>query len=76
MLKAKWGAIGAAIGTIFAEATVCIYQTLMVRKELDIKNYLNKIDKVNSNKLKEHGVKGFAFQIELSQETIDYLNNI
>ena len=41
-----------------------------------VKNYLNKIDKVNSNKLKEHGVKGFAFQIELSQETIDYLNNI
>ncbi|CED93949.1 Hypothetical protein CRIB_1340 [Romboutsia ilealis] len=34
------------------------------------------LDKVNSNKLKEHGVKGFAFQIELSQETIDYLNNI
>ena len=41
-----------------------------------VKKYLNKIDKVNSNKLKEHGVKGFAFQIELSQETIDYLNNI
>ena len=41
LLITKWGAIGAAIGTIFAEATVCIYQTLMVRKELDIKNYLN-----------------------------------
>ena len=41
-----------------------------------IKNYLNKIDKVNSNKLKEHGVKGFAFQIQLSQETIDYLDSI
>lgn len=41
-----------------------------------VKNYLNKIDKVNSNRLKEHGVKGFSFQVELSQETIDYLNNI
>ena len=41
-----------------------------------IKNYLNKIDKVNSNKLKEHGVKGFSFQIQLSQETIDYLDSI
>lgn len=41
-----------------------------------VKNYLNKIDKVNSNILKEHGVKGFAFQVELSKETIDYLNNI
>ena len=40
MLIKRWGAIGAAVGTIFAEATVCIYQTLMVRKELDIKNYL------------------------------------
>ena len=38
--------------------------------------YLNKIDKVNSNKLKEHGVKGFSFQIQLSQETIDYLDSI
>jgi len=41
-----------------------------------VKNYLNKIDKVNGNKLKEHGVKGFAFQVELSKETIDYLNSI
>ena len=37
---------------------------------------INKIDKVNSNKLKEHGVKGFSFQIQLSQETIDYLDSI
>ena len=43
LLITKWGAIGAAIGTIFAEATVCIYQTLMVRKELDIKNYLTRV---------------------------------
>jgi len=41
-----------------------------------VKNYLNKIDKVNGNKLKDHGVKGFAFQVELSKETIDYLNSI
>lgn len=45
--------------------------------QIDIGKYMLYIlDKVNSNKLKEHGVKGFAFQIELSQETIDYLNNI
>lgn len=41
LLITKLGAIGAAIGTIFAESTVCIYQTLMIRKELDIKTYLN-----------------------------------
>ena len=34
------------------------------------------LDKVNSNKLKENGVKGFSFQVQLSQETIDYLNSI
>ena len=52
-----------------------VVETRYVRL-VPVKKYLNKIDKVNSNKLKEHGVKGFAFQIELSQETIDYLNNI
>ncbi|SCH01473.1 Uncharacterized protein conserved in bacteria [uncultured Clostridium sp.] len=41
-----------------------------------VKNYLNKIDKVNSEKLRDHGVKGFSFQVQLSQETIDYLESI
>lgn len=36
----SYGAIGAAIGTIFAEASVAIYQTLKIRKELDITQYL------------------------------------
>lgn len=35
-----YGAVGAAIGTIFAEATVAIYQTIKVRYELDIRKYL------------------------------------
>jgi len=39
LLISKYGAGGAVLGTIFAEATVCIYQTIMVRKELDIKKY-------------------------------------
>ncbi|MBN1036871.1 MULTISPECIES: flippase [Clostridium] len=39
LLIGKFGAIGAAIGTIFAEGSVSIYQTIMVRKELEIKKY-------------------------------------
>lgn len=35
----KYGAFGAVIGTIFAEATVALYQTFIVRKELPIKKY-------------------------------------
>lgn len=35
-----YGAVGAAIGTIFAEATVAIYQTVKVRNELEIRKYL------------------------------------
>lgn len=38
----KIGAVGASIGTILAEGTVCIYQTLKVRKYLDIKGYFKK----------------------------------
>lgn len=34
---------GACIGTIFAEITVMMYQTISVRKELDIKTYLKSI---------------------------------
>lgn len=43
LLIKKYGSIGAAIGTIFAEASVCIYQSVMVRKELNIGSYLKKV---------------------------------
>lgn len=33
-----------------------------------IKNYLNKIDLVNHIKLQEKGIKGFGFQVEISNE--------
>lgn len=39
----KLGSIGACIGTITAEAAVMIYQTISVRNELPIKNYLKEI---------------------------------
>lgn len=42
LLITKLGAIGAAIGTVFAEGVVAIYQTIMIRKELDILNYIQK----------------------------------
>ena len=32
--------MGAVIGTIFAEAAVCVCQTVMVRKALEIRRYL------------------------------------
>lgn len=35
----SYGAIGAAIGTLFAEASVALYQTWKVRRELDINAY-------------------------------------
>ena len=35
-----YGAVGAAIGTIFAEASVAFYQTFKGRKELNIAKYL------------------------------------
>lgn len=41
LLIGKYGAIGVAIGTIFAEGTVAIYQTIMVRKQLNIRKYFN-----------------------------------
>lgn len=40
VLISRLGAVGAAIGTIFAEAVVCIYQTIMIRKEINVKEYL------------------------------------
>lgn len=41
LLIPKYDAIGAAIGTIFAEMVVMVYQTYAVRKELSIKKYFN-----------------------------------
>ena len=38
----KYGALGATIGTILAEASVAVYQTIMVRKYLDIKCYFKR----------------------------------
>lgn len=35
----KYGAFGAVVGTVFAEAAVALYQTIIVRKELPIKKY-------------------------------------
>lgn len=43
LLIKRYGAIGASIGTIFAEASVCIYQSIMVRKELNIKSYIKRV---------------------------------
>ena len=40
ILIPKYGAIGASIGTLFAEIAVCIMQTLAVIKELTIKKYI------------------------------------
>lgn len=39
-------------------------------------NYLSKIDLINSKKLKANGVKGFSFQIELSEDAIMYIDSI
>lgn len=38
----KYGSIGACFGTIAAEAIVAIYQSISVRKELNIEEYLKK----------------------------------
>lgn len=40
VLVSRYGAYGAAIGTIGAEFTVAAYQTFIVRKELDFKTYI------------------------------------
>ncbi len=42
ILIPKLMSIGAAIGTICAEFSVCAYQTYKIRKELDIKLYIKK----------------------------------
>nr|WP_304054053.1 flippase [Enterocloster clostridioformis] len=40
LLIKPFGAMGAVIGTIFAEASVAVSQSILVRKELPIKSYL------------------------------------
>lgn len=40
LLIPRMAAMGAVIGTVLAEASVCICQTLMVRRKLDIRRYL------------------------------------
>ena len=40
LLIKKYGAVGAVFGTILAEASVAIYQTIKVSKELDIIGYI------------------------------------
>lgn len=41
-----------------------------------IRNYLNKIDVVNNVILKEKGLKGFSFQVDIPRETGIYLDSI
>ena len=43
MLIGRFGSIGAAIGTFFAELFVCIYQCYMIRKKLPIRKYTIRI---------------------------------
>lgn len=38
----RFGAIGAAIGTLAAEASVCIYQSIMCKNELNLKQLIKK----------------------------------
>ena len=40
LLIPKWNSIGACIGTILAESTVCIYQSYALRKNLPIFKYI------------------------------------
>lgn len=40
LLIGEYGSVGAAIGTLLAESSVAIYQTICVRKDLDIFTYL------------------------------------
>ncbi len=63
LLIPKYNAVGAAIGTIFAEMFVMLYQTYAVRKELEIKKYLDY--------LYEYAIKGLIMYI-----LIILLNNV
>lgn len=39
-----------------------------------IANYLNKLENMNHEVLKEHGLKGCSFQLEIQGTLLDYLN--
>lgn len=39
ILIPQWQSVGAAIGTLFAEASVCVYQAIVIRKEISIVKY-------------------------------------
>lgn len=41
VLIPRYGAIGAVVGTIMAEMTVCLVQTVVIRHELPLKKYFN-----------------------------------
>lgn len=41
LLIPRWGALGATIGTIFAEILVCLIQAFSVKSELPIKKYIH-----------------------------------
>ena len=43
LLIPSYGAVGAALGTVCAEALVCFYQAVSVRKDLPLKRYLEYI---------------------------------
>ena len=43
ILIPQFHALGAVIGTIFAEISVCFIQTYMIRKELEIKEYIKNV---------------------------------
>lgn len=43
---------------------------------MPIKNYLSKKDLVSSDELSKHGVKGYNIQIQLKDETVEYIENI
>lgn len=43
ILIPKYGGIGAAIGTVFAELAVALYQTISIKNELPVKKFFNNI---------------------------------
>lgn len=53
----------------FKEKSKCV-------RLIPVQNYLNKIDLVNHIKLKEKGIKGFSFQVEINEEVGRYLDSI
>jgi len=60
----------------FAAESKVLAQKYKYVRLVPIANYLNKIDVVNHIKLKENGLKGFSFQVEIPEETGIYLDSI